>query len=144
MMKRAHSRGERAAERRARSSGIAGLGAAMLMALLALASGAGCGGGGSVGTIPMVDGCVPRGFGTASFEVFCGVNAGGADRQCTFVFTSSNPAVLAISPSTATLQENTTMRINMTTIGNANGTSELWGVSDNGAPFKIGTIGVGC
>lgn len=152
MMRMVRLRGARAAATRGltarmRWSERAALGAATLAALLALTSGAGCGGGGGEsGVIGEMgpDVCVPRGFGTASFEVFCGLNAGGADRQCTFVFTSSNPGVLAISPSTATLQENTSARIDMTTIGNANGISELWGDSDNGPPFKIGTIGVGC
>jgi hypothetical protein len=124
--------------------------AASLAAALLIAPSAGCGGPG--GSSPPGDGipmstssvCVPLGFGQVSFEVFCGVGGGGADRVCDFVFTSSNPGVVAISPSTVSLRENTTVRVNMTTIGNSVGVSTLSGSTDAGNHFTIGTIRTGC
>lgn len=122
--------------------------APMALAVLALAAAAGCGGSGNPdnpGVVPPPNTvCVPLGFGSVEFGVTCPPGSGGADHQCTFVFTSSNAGVVAISPSTVTLQENTSQRVFMTTIGNSAGTARLDGDSDNGPPFFIGNIRVGC
>jgi hypothetical protein len=54
------------------------------------------------------------------------------------------PVRRAISPSTVSVGENQSLHVVLTTIGNSAGTSSLDGDSDNGLPFHIGTIQVGC
>jgi hypothetical protein len=106
---------------------------------------AGCGDGSCPPEgVPMGTVCVPLGFGSVNFDVVCPPGTGGADQVCDFVFTSSNPGVVTISPSTVSVGENGSLHVVLTTIGNSAGTSSLDGDSDNGPPFHIGNIRVGC
>ncbi len=93
--------------------------------------------------IPATSVCLPHGFGSLSFTLVCPINAGGADKICTFfVYTDNN--VVATSSNTFTVAENSSQTFTVTTIGNQTGTSRLLAQSDSDPQFKIADLHVGC